>query len=347
MILLYFRCIAYLVCCLSIASFASTKPSTLLSHQNLDIWEMEAFIKRYKQELNENQLRRYFYKEYQFNPKVIELVKRGKREKKTDKPKSKKKFDFSVIPWNLYRKIFIQPDRVTLGVQHYREHKKIYDEVAKTYQMNVAILIAILGIETKYGEYQGKYPVRDTLITNSFHKDSHRKPFYQRQLVAFLQLSKENPFMHDQKGSYAGAMGLGQFIPTSYKHYAVDHNDDGQVDLFHSEADAIASVANYLTKNRWQTHKPVATLLYEFNFSKANSEAKRKKINKKLKQITKKAKKKIKGLHHIALFKAKNYQLWGLHKNFRVIKRYNPLNSYAMAVHQLAEKINKKIKNKK
>lgn len=319
-------------------------------YKHLDIWQMEKFIRHFKtkaQHIKESELRRFFYQEYRFNPKVIALVKQGMREKKEDRmnrKKVKKYYDYAIVPWRRYHQLFLHTERVKLGLEHYRQHQKTYDTVAKKYQIPVSVLLAILGIETKYGQVQGQYHVRNTLITNSFHKQSHRQNFYQRQLVAFLQLSRLSPFLHEQKGSYAGAMGMGQFIPTSYQHYAVDYDQDGWIDLFHSTEDAIASVANYLRQSKWQANQPVAKLLYQFKFSQVNSKQQKERMRQKLNTIGHNARKKLNGLSRIILFKAKNYQLWGLYKNYRVIRRYNVLHSYAMAVHQLSVRIDKRIK---
>jgi membrane-bound lytic murein transglycosylase B len=330
---------------------AKTKSSKVLEvskhHKNHDIKAIEKFIQKMSKHIPEQELRNYLYTEYSFNPIVMKKLIAGKREKKNDsksKKKSKPLFpQYPLYRWLKYNKIFIQPERIELGVKHYYEHKPIYDSVSKQYRIDPMILASILGVETKFGKIQGKYNARNALITNSFHKSSHRQPFYRRELAAFLQLSQQNPFMHNAKGSYAGALGMAQFIPTSYQYYAVDHNKDGFVNLFSSKEDAIASIANYFKEHRWRDDEPAAKLLYEFTHQQINSKNKLIKMRKKLATVGNKARKELKGLKKIVIFKAKKYQLWGLYHNFNVIKRYNSLNSYAMAVHQLSTEIGNKL----
>jgi membrane-bound lytic murein transglycosylase B len=165
-------------------------------------------------------------------------------------------------PWKDYRKIFITSDRINKGVTFWQNHKKILDEVSSKYGVDPEIIVAILGVETRYGDITGSYRVIDALATLGFDYPP-RASFFKKQLEEFFLLSREqnqNPL--SLKGSYAGAMGYGQFIPSSYRHYAVDHDGDGFADIWNNPTDAIASVANYFREHGWQYGKAIASKAY-------------------------------------------------------------------------------------
>ncbi len=164
-------------------------------------------------------------------------------------------------PWYQYYPIFLTEKRLAAGLAFWQEHRALFDQAFERYGVEPEIVLAIMGVETFYGTYMGNYPVLDALYTLGFHYPP-RQTFFRKELGHFLQLARQQGWsLTEPKGSYAGAMGLGQFIPSSYQAYAVDFDGDGQRDLFTSPADAIGSVANYFARHRWQAGAPVTAPL--------------------------------------------------------------------------------------
>ncbi|MEM1262986.1 MAG: lytic murein transglycosylase B [Pseudomonadota bacterium] len=162
-----------------------------------------------------------------------------------------------VRPWHEYRQIFLTTERITAGVEFWNEHTATLKAAEDKYGVPAEIIVGIIGVETYYGRITGRYTVRDALATLAFDYPP-RSRFFGGELEAYLLLSRAEGWDVDSVlGSYAGAMGRGQFIPTSYREYAVDFDDDGRRDLFDSWPDAIGSVANYLARHRWRRGEPV------------------------------------------------------------------------------------------
>ncbi len=160
-------------------------------------------------------------------------------------------------PWYAYRQIFLTPQRVQGGVQFWQTHRQALVRAEQVYGVPAEIVVAIIGVETSYGKNTGKYNVLEALATLAFDYP-RRAPYFRKELENYLLLTREegiDPMA--VKGSYAGAMGLGQFMPGSYLNYAVDFDGDGQRNLWTNPVDAIGSVANYLSKHRWQRGEPV------------------------------------------------------------------------------------------
>ncbi len=159
--------------------------------------------------------------------------------------------------WKEYRPIFIVPMRITNGVAFWNEHRAALTRAEKEFGVPAEIIVAIIGVETNYGKNTGSWYVIDALTTLAFDYPP-RAPFFRSELVNYFILTREqkhNPL--EFKGSYAGAMGYGQFMPSSYRNYAVDFNGDGFTDIWNNPTDAIGSVANYFKKHGWQTGKTV------------------------------------------------------------------------------------------
>lgn len=294
-------------------------------------------------------------KEYNFKRSYLQElfsdVKLQKVPLKLYSPSYKKKKDKQKYSkhgaWDRYVRYKVTDKRTDQGVSFIEKYKTTFKNVEKEYGVPAEYVAAIIGIESVYGGNVGKYPVFDTLTTLAFEKNRRNK-FFTKQLEEFIVLSyrsKINP--KNVKGSYAGAIGLGQFMPSSYKHYGVDFNKDGKVSLQHPH-DAIASVANYLSEHGWQSDKEVATRVsYEGKrFSQYKTGYNKKYHRKDLKGI--KPKYGDWDYHDkVRLIKLsrKNYdELWYGAKNFYVITRYNHSAYYAMSVHQLAIDIGKKLK---
>jgi len=138
----------------------------------------------------------------------------------------------------------------------------VIGQAAEKYGVDPQVIVAIIGVETFYGGNTGGYRVLDALTTLSFYypdTGNDRSDFFSRELMQFLVLGKEEELpMREVTGSYAGAMGLGQFMPSSYREYAVDLDNDGRRDLWSSMPDIVGSVANYLRRHGWEKGQPVA-----------------------------------------------------------------------------------------
>lgn len=265
----------------------------------------------------------------------------------------------SRLTWGKYRTIFLNEKRIRLGVAFWKKHAKTLQRAEKEYGVPPQIILAILGVETYYGQNMGSYRVLDALATLGFDYPP-RSGFFLKQLEAFFVLSqKAHISLSETTGSYAGAMGMAQFIPTSYLAYAIDFDHDGKTDLINSAADAIGSIANYFTKHHWQPGLPVAAQAkVEGNNWQAAFDAAQ------LKPAMTLATAKQAGItalacggHHVPsnycfgalpastsvapleLEGAYGKEYWLTTDNFYTITRYNHSPLYAMAVFQLATHI--------
>ena len=243
--------------------------------------------------------------------------------------------------WERYARNILSSRRVTQGVAYIKKHQKTFERVEKKYGVPKEYIAAIIGVESAFGKNVGKYPVFDTLVTLAFEKNRRNK-FFKKQLIEFLKLSKTERFNpKNVKGSYAGAIGLVQFMPSNYKPYGVDFNKDGRISLQNPD-DAIASVANYFKKNGWRTGEPVATRVKYTGtrFRQHKTGYKHTYHRRYLKGIEPRQRWDYKNkVRLIKLHKKTHDELWYGAKNFHVITRYNHSSYYAMAVHQLAQKI--------
>ena len=244
--------------------------------------------------------------------------------------------------WDRYVKYKVTHKRVLQGKSFLNKYHSIFKQVEKKYGIPSSYIAAIIGIESVYGGNVGKYPVFDTLATLAF-EENRRNKFFTRELEKFIRLSYKQKFNPKKvKGSYAGAIGLGQFMPSSYEAYGIDFNKDGKVSLQHPH-DTIASIANYLKENGWRKGEEVATRVsYEgTRFAKFKTGYNTKYTRKELKGIKPKYGRwnYSNKVRLIKLSKKSYDELWYAAKNFYVITRYNHSAYYAMAVHQLAQKL--------
>lgn len=254
------------------------------------------------------------------------------------------------LTWHSYRRIFLTEKRIKQGIKFYKKHRKLLDKVSKQYQVPQEIIVAIIGVETYYGRIKGNDPVFDTLVTFAFDFPKRAK-FFTSELEHFLALSKEyNVDINKATGSYAGAMGMPQFISSSYRSYAVDFDGDKKVDLWDSTPDILASVANYFNMHGWHPDEGV-TYPLSLNNKKASSfktdlkpryrykDFKAKGLKVSAAQLSDDTK-----ISMINLEQKSDHDYWaGLH-NFYVITRYNHSSLYAMAVYQLSQEIKKGMK---
>ena len=252
--------------------------------------------------------------------------------------------------WGEYRKIFLGEKRIKQGKQFLQEHQATLARAEQEFGVPANIIAAIIGVETRYGRYKGSYRVLDALATLAFDYPPRSK-FFSSELEHYLQLVKEQNFDAQKvMGSYAGAMGYGQFISSSYRHYAIDFDGDGVADIVNNPVDAIGSVANYFKKHGWRSGEPVTVA------AKFNSNTERNVANQKLKpvlafndivkagyqpngQLTDKSFADNAKATAMILEGDKGEEAWIGFKNFYVITRYNHSKLYAMAVYQLSESI--------
>lgn len=259
------------------------------------------------------------------------------------------------MPWYSYRKIFITDERINSGVKFWQQNESTLSTVAKQSGIPAEIIVAIIGVETLYGQKTGNHSVIDALATLAFAYPP-RSSFFINELEEFLLLCREeqlNP--SDMKGSYAGAMGIPQFMPSSFRSVAIDYDHDGHKDIWHNPGDAIASIANYLIKQKWQPGQPIAIpLLFKGvgnpKITLSNGlkpdlrQDELKLLNLKTMRPIPSLTTKVKLLSfEQPLGQKQTNDLWAGLDNFYVITRYNNSALYAMAVYQLSQSIlNKK-----
>lgn len=255
------------------------------------------------------------------------------------------------LTWKQYRPIFVTSKRSNKGKKFMAKHSDVLQRAEKEYGVPVEIIAAIIGVESYYGKHTGKYTIFDSLTTLGFDYPP-RSAFFKSELKQFLLLSKEEDISIDNMtGSYAGAMGMPQFISSSYRRYAVDFDGDGKRDLWNSIADVIGSVANYFSQHGWQEGAGVAYPVTVKNKSVVREKNSLKPYTT-LKQLESQgvalkknpAKPEVDGADEATLLKLKGKkgdEYWVGLNNFYVITRYNHSVLYAMAVYQLSEDLKK------
>lgn len=255
------------------------------------------------------------------------------------------------LSWGEYRKIFMTPKRVAGGEAFMEEHAATLQKAVETYGVPAEIITAIIGVETSYGGNTGSYRVLEALATLAFDYPP-RSEFFKKEMGEFLILSEgEGWETLEMRGSYAGAMGMPQFIASSYREYAVDFDNDGSRDLFSSHADIIGSVANYLSRHGWQPDAPIAAQWQPTNGVNAQM---RQLVQESLQPAVDADTVSELGFSSPTLDAATTDgelvsvmtmtidgedELWVGYRNFYAITRYNHSRLYAMAVFQLAEAI--------
>ncbi|MDT8406196.1 MAG: lytic murein transglycosylase B [Methylococcales bacterium] len=246
--------------------------------------------------------------------------------------------------WSRYRAKFVDPQHIKDGVAFWQHYRTALQRAEQAYGVPAEYILAILGVETRFGGFVGNHRIIDALTTLAFDY-SRRADYFRTELENYLIMASAEGFNPTQpKGSYAGAMGLGQFMPSSFLNWAVDFNGDGHKNLW-TPVDAIGSVAHYLQAHGWQTGRPVVTpakarhrhdpYQLETGYRKQYSLAQLKTFG-----ITPKQDCPCQEpVHVLFLSFAKHHEYWLGHANFYVITRYNHSSYYAMAVHDLAQAI--------
>ncbi|MGH8107224.1 MAG: lytic murein transglycosylase B [Arenimonas sp.] len=246
-------------------------------------------------------------------------------------------------PWKTYRPIFLTEARINNGRKFLAEHRVELQRVQDRTGVPAEIIVAIIGVETSYGGNMGNYKVLDALYTLGFYYPK-REAFFSSELAHLFQLSRvENFDIQQLKGSYAGAMGYGQFMPSSYLNYAKDGDNDGRRNLFGNLDDVFSSVANYFVGHGWQKGEPVFVRASmdsaALPFVPDGLEAKYS-----LAELAQKGYRPISNVPDLpatllTLDGSEGTEHWIGFKNFYVITRYNRSPLYAMSVYQLAQAI--------
>ncbi|MDF1757158.1 MAG: lytic murein transglycosylase B [Legionellaceae bacterium] len=269
--------------------------------------------------------------EAKFQPKIIEAM---------DRPYEKKS-------WDAYKGLFLTKNRINEGVSFWHENQKTLTEVEKKYGVPADIIVAIIGVETLYGKHKGKYRVLDSLTTLAFNYPKRSK-FFTKELREYLLLCREqNVPATKYYGSYAGAIGIPQFMPSSYRFYAIDsQGKKGQADLMNKNQDVIYSVANYFVKNGWKNTAEVAEIAKvsgdAYKNLSINTRAPGYTFTDILSSGVKPALSRMKhpskaGLIELETKSGQEY--WLAYSNFYVITHYNRSPQYALVVHLLSEKL--------
>jgi membrane-bound lytic murein transglycosylase B len=253
------------------------------------------------------------------------------------------------MPWYKYRKIFLTDARIDAGVKFWKENADALTAAEQKYGVPPEIIIAIIGVETLFGKNTGNHRVIDALSTLAFDYPT-RSQFFTGELENFLLLCRDekmNPA--DPLGSYAGAMGMPQFMPSSFRTYAVDFDNDNRRDIWHNNKDVIASIGNYFAKHHWEAGQIVAVPVTatDNNYkSVLNSDLKPNLRLTELESLNLIISRQIpldRKVKLLSLEQEHGEELWATLDNFYVITRYNHSPLYAMAVYQLSLSIlNKK-----
>jgi len=320
---------------LSTTIMAQTKTSDTVDTQQL-AQDVDAFYKMMieKHNFTEQELQTWFA-DAKPNQGILKTIKRPAE---------------SAMPWYKYRNIFIQQERVDLGLLFWKEHTETLKRAEKEFGVPAELIVGLIGVETKYGRIKGKIDVFNSLYTLGFHYPPRSK-FFRKELKEFLILAKDQEWTPGMiQGSYAGAMGYGQFMPSSYRMYAVDFDNDDKINLLTNPVDAIGSVANYIKVHDW---KKGGDIISKVDVSGADH---KKLLQKSLKPSKKVALYRAAGVkiddaldsEQLALLielKQKDHnEYWLALHNFYVISRYNPRTLYTMAVVQLTEMIKEQYK---
>lgn len=249
-----------------------------------------------------------------------------------------------VVPWFEYRNIFLTEDRIGAGVRFWAEHAAALEAAAERSGVAPEVILAIIGVETYFGTRMGSYRVLDALATLAFAYPP-RAAFFASELESFLLLTREEQVdVAAALGSYAGAMGAGQFIPSSYRAYAVDGDDDGKRDLWGNWNDVFGSVANYFAKHGWRANEPVVDAATRPEPWEGPEPSNKLDLDHTVGALAQQGYVFTTALSSEAPAAAYSFEAegggseyWIGYHNFRVVTRYNRSTKYALAVHQLSQ----------
>ncbi|MDD4912094.1 MAG: lytic murein transglycosylase B [Sideroxydans sp.] len=244
-------------------------------------------------------------------------------------------------PWPEYRVNFVNAQRIELGLKFWNQHAAVLQRAEKQFGVPQEYILAIIGVETLYGRNMGNFRTLDALTTLAFDYP-RRADFFRSELENYLLLSREQDFnLLAIQSSYAGALGIAQFMPSNFRKYALDYNGNGKTDILREPEDAIGSVGNYFKHYGWRSGEPVALLAQVADVNRLSVLTELKpslawKFDVGVKPVS--------GDYAylppawiLDLTFPTDKEYWMVFENFDVIMRYNTSSFYAMSVHQLAE----------
>ncbi|MEL7186492.1 MAG: lytic murein transglycosylase B [Pseudomonadota bacterium] len=255
------------------------------------------------------------------------------------------------LTWGDYRKIFITKERINAGVKFWRENREMLERIELETGVPVEMVVGIIGVETYYGRITGNDRVIDALATLAFEYPRRAK-FFRQQLVEYLILAREeeiNPL--EPKGSYAGAMGRPQFMPSSFRAYAVDATGDGKRDIWNNWADVAGSISNYFVEHGWKAGQEV-TAQATLGSAWASDAPQPKNTLKPADTVSSLSQKGVVFATNLpsdsksqllAYENVNGPEYWVGFHNFFVITKYNRSVMYALAVYQLGQEISSKV----
>lgn len=249
----------------------------------------------------------------------------------------------TVKPWTEYRANFLNEKRISAGLKFWQQHQQTLQRAEWEFGVPQEIIVAIIGVETLYGRNSGKFSALNALTTLAFDYPP-REAFFRSELENYLVLAREQNWdIYQIKSSYAGALGIPQFMPSSYLKHAQDYDNDNLIDLIDSPVDAIGSVGNYLKQYGWQKGRPVAVPAIVNAPVGASAPAE-------TRNVAAWAENGVVPAEDVAIDETASLldftvpggkEYWLTFNNFKVIRLYNHSNFYSMSVYQLAEELRK------
>lgn len=318
------RIITVFFCAYFLANFANATHCKITASYFTDKPEVKLFIKQMVKKHHFNECELYsLFSAVKVRPKLIQISKTP----------------LELKPWYTYRLLYVTNERIKQGVLFWNKYQDTLLKAEKMFGVPASIIVATIGIESRYGKNTGEYPVIDALVNLSF-EDTRRANFFRNELEEFLLLARkqhQNPLKI--MGSYAGAIGQPQFMPSSFRKFAISFSKQKEIDLSKNVSDVIGSIANYYYKNGWLNQGDIVRPLnlgggkFAFNLTKLMPLSLAELIENQ--KITTECCENTFGML-IELRGNYGNEYWiGFH-NFDVIKRYNHSNLYAMAVYQLS-----------
>ena len=302
-----------------LAQFAQAK-TTKPSQDDFDIWKKDFAQTLVEQHKISPTLVNHIIVDAKLNPHII----------KKDKNQLHKK-----VSLDTYLKRVLSKARSIKGKGKYKKHHTALKDAEQTHKVDASVIVALWGVESFYGERQGKHIISDALLTLIY--EGRREKFFTKELLHILAIMQEQRLQKEEiKGSWAGAMGATQFMPSSYTHYAYDGNNDGKKNIWNDHADIFHSAANYLHKNRYKFNEPIAIEVKPHK-SVGKSYAMRDWQKKSI--IFKDQQEKIPNAQLQATLKKYKNRYFLVFRNFKAIKRWNNADYFALSVALLAKDI--------